>query len=463
MRAWFRESRELGRLAWPVAVGQLASMLLWTVDLLMVGRLGVLELNAVSLGRLWLMGTSIVGMGFLMGVDPIASQAFGAGDEVRWRRARSNGLGLALWLSVPVGGLWLLTEPVLLFSGQEPEVARLAARYVLVQLPGLPCFLIFIALRQLLQARGLVRPAMAAALAANGFNLLANWVLIFGKLGFPALGVVGAGLASLGTEVALLGFLLLFSRGQGSQNRGPAASDSASVTIGEMREIARLGLPVALQMLFEYWAFAWTTLRAGRLGEIELAAHSIALNLASISYMVPLGIAQAATVRVGNRIGAGESAGARQSAWVAMGLGAAVMALFAVGFLLGRWKIPQLYGVEAAVLVRAAAILPIVGAFELFDGLQVVGAGVLRGMGRTRPAAWANLVGYYGLALPAALWLSGPLGWGLEGLWWGLALGLLAIASALTVYLARCPVGAFAPLARGPSSSGRHSRRSPSS
>ncbi len=445
MRRWLPEAKVLARLAWPVSVGQLASMLLWTVDLLMVGRLGVTELNAVSLGRLWLMGTTLLGMGLLFGIDPLAAQAYGARDEVAWHRAKKTALLLAGWVSLPVAGLWLMTGPVLRLFGQAPDVVELAVNYVWIQLPGLPCFLAFVALRQVLQARGQVLPAMVAALFANGFNVFANWVLIFGKLNFPALGVAGAGLASLGTEVVLLLLLLWFSR----QQEDPAARDvrkSLTVEGADFARVVRLGIPVAFQMALEYWAFAWSTLKAGRMGAIELAAHTIAMNLASIAYMVPLGIAQAATVRVGNRIGAREPGGARMSAWTALGLGAGTMACFALLFVVLRHEIPRLYGVAPEVVVRAAAILPIVAAFELFDGLQVVGAGVLRGMGRTRPAAWTNLVGYYALALPAALLFAGPVGWGLEGLWWGLAVGLFAVASAITLYLARCREQDFVPL-----------------
>jgi MATE family multidrug resistance protein len=420
-------------------------MLLWTVDLLMVGRLGVVELNAVSLGRLWLMGTALLAMGVLFGVDPLAAQAYGARDEVGFCRVRKTALRLAVWVSLPVAALWLATGPVLRLFGQSPETVELARLYVWVQLPGLPCLLAFVALRQVIQATGNTAPAFLAALLANGFNFLANWILIFGKLGCPALGVVGAGLASLGTEVVLLVLLVLLSR-KGTGSRLALRKDGCPGARADWVAVVRLGLPISLQMTLEYWAFAWSTLVAGRLGGLELAAHTIAMNLASLSYMVPLGISQAAAIRVGNRIGANEPAGARESTLSALALGAGVMALFSLAFIVFPWKIPELYGVPPEVIGQAAAILPIVAAFELFDGLQVVGAGALRGMGRTRPAAWANLLGYYALALPAAGLLAGPGGLGLRGLWWGLALGLFAVALAVAVYLLRCTERDFAPL-----------------
>ena len=176
-------------------------MMLWTTDLLMVGRLGVEALNAVTLGRLWVMGTFTAGMGLLFGLDPLASQAHGARDRERLGDALVNGCGLALLLSLPLAALWWATGPLLLAFGQDPETVRLAKMFVRVQIPALPFFLVFIALRQYLQARGIVRPALWISLGANFVNVSANWVLIYGKFGFPRLGVVGSGLATALTQV----------------------------------------------------------------------------------------------------------------------------------------------------------------------------------------------------------------------------------------------------------------------
>jgi len=197
---------------------------------------------------------------------------------------------------------------------------------------------------------------------------------------------------------------------------------------------------VALQLAFEYWAFAIASLWAGRLGALELAAHSIALNLAALAYMVPLGIASGATTRVGNLLGAGAPAAAERAARVALALGGGVMLGFALLFVAGRNVVALAFTPDAAVVALTAAVLPIVAAFELFDGLQVVGAGVLRGMGETGPAALANFVGYYLLGLPLGWWLSSPERLGLAGIWWGLALGLFAVAVGLaTRVLVRGP------------------------
>ncbi len=432
----WREVRRLTLLATPVALTQLSSMLLWTIDLLMVGQIDVLSLNAVSLGRIWVMGTSICAMGLIFGLDAIASQAHGARDRQRLGDTLLHAGALAVAVSVPLGALWLATGRILLAFGQDPATAALAHRFVLVQIPGLPFFLLFVALKQYLQARGIVRPAMWVSFAACGLNAGLNWLLIFGHGGLPRLGAVGAGAATAVTEAAMLLGLLAVIRKYRLQRGATTVVDLTRLRLKGLSEIFRLGLPVALMLALEYWAFAISTLWAGWLGEAELAAHSIALNLASITYMVPLGIGLGASARVGNLIGAGEPRGAQRAAWVAFGLGGGVMACFALLFIAGRSVIPLWFTGDATVVALASTLLPIVAAFELFDGLQVVGSGILRGMGRTRPAALFNLVGYYALGLPLAAWLGRPQRLGLVGIWWGLALGLAVVAGLSVAWVA---------------------------
>jgi len=432
----WREARRLALLATPVALTQLSSMLLWTIDLLMVGRIDVLSLNAVSLGRIWVMGTSICAMGLIFGLDAIASQAHGARDRERLGDGLLHAGVLALAVSVPLGALWLGTGRLLLSFGQDPATAALAHDFVVVQIPGLPFFLLFVALKQYLQARGIVRPAMWVSFAACGFNAGLNWLLIFGHWGLPRMGAVGAGVATAVTEVMMLAGLLAAIRRFRLQRGAATFVDLTRLRVKGLSEILRLGLPVALMLALEYWAFAISTLWAGWLGGAELAAHSIALNLASITYMVPLGIGLGASARVGNLIGAGEPQAAQRAAWVAFTLGGGVMAFFALLFIAGREVIPSWFTADPAVVALAATLLPIVAAFELFDGLQVVGSGVLRGMGRTRPAALFNLVGYYALGLPLAAWLGRPERLGLIGIWWGLALGLAVVAGLSVVWVA---------------------------
>lgn len=437
MPARLHEVRSLAVLAAPIVVTQVGSMLLGVVDMLMVGGIGREALAAASLGNLWIMGTIVIGMGVVLGVDPVLTYAHGAGDGRTVGLTLQRGLVIAGLTGVPTMALWLATEPVLLAVGQSPMLAHMAHDYVLVQLPSALAFLAFVALRSYLQGRGITAPAMWVTLGVNLLNALFNWVLIFGHLGFPALGLVGAGIATGVTRTLMLVLLaLIVWRGRLLDGAWQPWSRAAVAPSG-LLEICRHGVPVGVQLGLEMWAFQIATLFAGWLGDAELAAHTIALNLASLAFMVPLGISMATVTRVGNLLGAREPQAAQHAAWVALAMGAAVMAGSAITFVALRDVLPGFYADEQTVLLLAAAVFPIAGAFQLFDGTQVVGGGILRGMGRTRPAAVFNLVGYYLLGLPLGYWLAFNYGMGLAGIWWGLTLGLAVVALLLVFWIAR--------------------------
>ncbi len=436
------ELRRLLILAVPIIVSQLGSMLLGVVDMLMVGHVGVDALAAASLGVVWTWGTMAMGMGLVFGIDPIVSQAYGAGAGETFGRAVQRGLVLAVLVSIPLARLWLWTEPALLYAGQSPELARMAHEYVLMQLPGLPTFLIYIVLRQSLQARGITAPGMWVVLVANLLNVVLNLWLIYGvtlgPLSIPALGLRGAGIATGLTRATLaLGLGLWVWRAQLLADAWPRWRWREVLDPRGLGEILRHGVPVGLQFSFEMWAFQIATLLAGQIGAAALAAHTVVLNLASLSFMVPLGISMAATTRVGNLLGAGRPQPAQRSAWVALALGSGVMAVSAALFVLLRGALPQLYTGDVEVVTVAASLLPIAAAFQLFDGTQVVGGAILRAMGKTVVAACFHLVAFYGLALPLAYWLAFTRGLDVPGLWWGLTAGLGTLAVLFVGFVAR--------------------------
>ena len=431
------EVRRLTAIAVPVALSQLAIMSMGFVDLVMVGRVSVEAFAAVSLANPWQYATLLFANGFLMALDPIVSQAHGARDGDRAGRALQQGLVLALLMSPWVILAWTQTEEVLLALGQEARLAHEAERFLLVQIPSVPFFLTYAALRQYLQGREIVRPVLWVVLIGNVVNALANWVLVFGKLGAPALGLVGSGLATSLTRIAMfgagVGLVVAFRLHEGAW----VPWSRAAFAPAGLRALLAIGFPISLQMSLEMWAFAASNLIAGRLGAEAVAAHGMVMNLASITFMVPLGIAQGTAVRVGNLIGAGELAQSQRAAWLGIAMGAGFMTLSAVGFVIGRDVLPRLYTPEAAMIAAAAAILPIAGAFQVFDGTQSVASGVLRAMGRPGPAALFNLVGYWVLALPLGAWLALGRGAGLVGLWWGLCAGLVVVAIGLVLWIWR--------------------------
>jgi MATE family multidrug resistance protein len=435
-----RELRRLSQLAAPVVATQLGSMTLGVVDMLMLGRFSTEALSSSALARVWLMGTFIIFQGLLLGLDPHFSQAHGRQDEEHLSLTLQRGVVLALAMSLPLAALWTLTDSFLSLWDTPPELATAGGEYALARLSGIPAALLFIVFRGWLQGRGLMRPAMWVVLAANLFNVLANWALIFGHAGLPALGVQGAGYATALTQWVMLACLILFIRGF-RLDRG-AWSGLNPAALRGLWAVLKQGLPIGLHFGIEIWAFQAATLMANPFGTEAIAGHAIALNLASISFMVPLGISIAASTRVGNLIGAGQVGEAQTSANVSMGLGTAVMLFFAAVFLALRGELAALYNSDPKVIALAAGILPVAAAFQLFDGLQVVAAGILRGMGRTRILPILHLFSFYGLGLPFAWWLAYRQELGVIGIWWGLCLGLGVVSLTLLGWI----------LVRGPAS-----------
>lgn len=429
------EVRRVAGLALPVAATQVGTMLLGFVDTVMLGRVGSDALAASAIANVWIYGTTQLALGTLFGLDPIVAQAHGAGRGDVAGRALQRGLVLALLLSVPVALVWLGCERFLLATGQDPALARMAHAYTLVQVPSVPFFLAFHALRQYLQGREMVRPALFVMALANLVHVVANWALIFGHLGAPELGLVGAGIATSLTRIACFGILAWWVLALRLHEGAWVPWSREAFAWSGIREILRFGVPVGFQTSLEVWAFSGAALLAGRLGATAVAAHSVVLNMAALSFMMPLGVGLAASTRVGNLIGAGRPAEAQRAAWVAIALGAGVMTLSAALFVLGRSWLPRIYTNEIDVIALGAAILPIAAAFQIFDGVQVVGCGVLRGMGRTRPAAVFNLLGYWLLGLPLGGWLGLHAGRGLAGIWWGLAIGLAVVATGLVAWI----------------------------
>jgi MATE family multidrug resistance protein len=428
-------ARRLIAMSAPTMLTQLGTMMFGVVDTVMVGRLGVAELDAAALGNVWLWGTIVIGIGIVYGLDPIIAHAHGRGDAPRAGLALQRGLIVALLVSLPLMMAMAMAEEVLTALGQNPELAAQAEIYLGVQVWSLPPFLGFMALRQYLQARELVAPALWIVLLANLLNIAGNELLIFGHAGLPALGLVGAGIATGITRTALFVGLALWTwRGRLHEGAWQPWSREAIDPRG-LLEVLRYGWPVGVQYLLEVWAFQFATLIAGGLGEHELAAHSIVLNIASLTFMLPLGISLSASALVGSELGAGRRREAQRIAWLALWFGGAVMVVCALLLVALRQVIPRLYTDEIEVVMLAASIFPIAGAFQVFDGVQVVGGAILRGMGDTRPVAAFNLVAYYVLAMPLAIWLVYGRDGGLVELWWSLVLGLAVVAGSLVAWV----------------------------
>lgn len=439
MREVVAELRRLAVLAVPLALTQLGNMLLGIVDMLMLGRVGREALDAAALGNLWSYAVLTIGMGVVLGMDPFIAQAHGAGDGRTLGLALQRGLVLAVLASVPVVLLWTLAGPGLTLLGQAPHLAAEAHDYVLAQLPGAPAVLLYVAMRSYLQGRGITGPALVVMVAANVVNVGLNYVLIFGLLGFPALGAVGAGISTGVVRVVMAACLAWIIVRGGLHVGAWTPWSKAALDRRALAAIAGVGLGIGLQLGLEIWAFQAAMLFAGWLGDAPLAAYTIVLNIASCAFMLPVGIAMAAVTRVGNLLGSNRPHEADRAAWVALALGAGVMGVSAALMFGLRDVLPGLFEADVEVHALAVACLPIAATFQIFDGIQVVGFGVLRAVGRTRKAALVNFAGYYAVALPLAYWLAFTRGDGVAGLWWGLTVGLALVATALLAWIAARP------------------------
>jgi MATE family multidrug resistance protein len=434
------EFRSLVRLAIPIGLAQAGQALMNVVDTAVVGRAGAAPLAAAGLGNNLYFFFAVAGLGVMLGLDPLISQALGAGDRARAHRLVWQGAWLAAAVSA-VLALPVALAPLLLGPFGVDSAVRAGTRsFMLARLGGLPAFLVFAACRAYLQAHGRTRPLVVAVVAANVCNVFFDIWFVFGGgvlpawtgplRAVPAMGAAGAGLST-----TLCTFLQLAMLAPAMRSLAPAAPDPSArrPDAAEIVHAARVGTPIGLHMTAEVGLFALVGLLAGRFGAEQLAAHQVALVLASFSFTAALGFGNAGSVRVGLAVGARRAEGTRLAGLTAFASGALLMAGFALIYAVFPRRLGLLLTDQAAVLAAAIPLIGVAAVFQISDGVQAVGAGVLRGAGDTRFAFYANVAGHYAVGLPVATVLAFRLGFGLIGLWWGLCAGLTAVALALFV------------------------------
>ena len=424
-------------LATPVVMAELGWMTMGMVDTLMVGRISPEAIGAVGVGTSLFMAVTIFAMGLLLGLDTLVSHAFGAGEVEECHRWLAHGVALALLVTLPIVGLLLLLGGWLDGWGLHPDVLALARPYVEILSWSVLPLLLYAAFRRYLQAMGIVRPVMVALVAANIMNVIVNWVLIFGHLGAPAMGVRGAAWATVASRVAMAGVLLAVIVYREREQRPGIFETPLRLSVARFRSLAALGLPAATQITLEVGVFAMATALAGRLAPASLAAHQIAINFAALTFMVPLGVSSAGAVRVGHAVGRRDRDGASRAGWTALLFGVAFMSAAAAVFLLVPRFLIGAFTSDPGVLEVGVSLLFVAAVFQLFDGLQGVATGALRGLGDTRtPMIW-NFAGHWLIGLPLGYALCFTLGRGVIGLWWGLSTGLIICGLGLLVVWAR--------------------------
>lgn len=420
------EFRELAALAAPVALAQVGLMLMGVVDSVMVGRVSPADLAAVALGNVYYFAAVVFGMGVLFALDPVVSQALGAGDDEGVALGVQRGIVLAVVLTVVSSLLLLPAEKVLTLLRQPPEVIPVAAGYALASIPGVLFFYLYVVQRQLLQAMGRLRPVLLTILVANLANIPMNWILIYGKFGFSPMGAVGSAWASSVARVLMAVLLVAF--GWPLLRPYLLPWRPRALRWPPLARMVAIGAPTGVQLQLEFGAFAAAGIAMGLLGTTAVAGHQVAHNLASLTFMIPVGVAQAAAILVGRAVGRGDPWAARRSAGAGVLVGAGFMTLTALVFLTFPGTLSRMYSPDPAVIALGASLLPIAGLFQVADGIQVVAAAALRGIGDTRIPMLVNLLGFWGVGLPAGLILAFPLAMGPIGVWWGLAIGLIVVA-----------------------------------
>jgi MATE family multidrug resistance protein len=443
------------RVAIPVVLAELGWMAMGVIDTIMVGPLGPEAIAAAGVGTSLHMAFAIFGMGLLLGLDTLVSQAFGARQIQECHRWLVHGVALALLLTPPLmlicWGVYLAIPSL----GFHPAVEPLLGDYYGVIVWSSPWLLLYAAFRRYLQGMHLVKAVMFALVSANVVNAGANWALIYGNLGFPAMGVAGAAWATLISRfymaAVLLTAIVLYDRWRWSD----LPTLAGHLHRAWFKRLLQLGFPAASTVALEVGVFASATALAGRLDPISAASHQIALNIAAVSFMIPLGLGSAGAVRVGHAVGAGDPPRAGAAGWTAIFLAIIVMVIAATTFVVMPRTLIGIFTRDESVLALGSTLLFVAAVFQLFDGLQGVTTGVLRGVADTRTPMITNLLAHWFFGLPVGYTLCFGFGIGVIGLWIGLSTGLI-IAGVVLLYTWQRRIWAIQASGRSPVLSEAH-------
>lgn len=427
------------RLAAPIALAQFGLMLLGLVDVAVLGRTSASELGGASIGRSIGFAAVALSIGASSALEPLAAQAIGARETATAWRSLLGTLAACTLLWIPTSAAALASTWLLAPLGIEPPLVESARAFLYGHLPGMLAFPVFLAAKTFLQAQYRTSPALVGAVVANVVNFVVCNVLVRGDdaladvglhvSGLPKLGALGAGLASSVSSALLAGIVVVAALRVRATT--PRSEDDAHVVplAASVRRVLRLGLPIGLQMLAEIGVFSVVAVVAGKLGTVPVAAHQVAISLASFTFMGVLGVSSATAVRVGHAVGEGRHA--RRAGLVGIALGAAFMVLCGAVFLGAPRLLVSLFTHDQAVVDLGVSLLGVAAAFQLFDGVQGVAAGALRGAADVRFPFVVNVAAHWLVGLPLALFFAFTLGWGAPGLWWGLLVGLALVAAAL--------------------------------
>jgi len=432
------EARSVFALAWPLVLAEIGWMAMGLVDTMMVGHMphSAQAIGGVSLGGVIFYMAAMFGGSILFSLDTKVSQSFGAGNLADANHSLLN----AMYIVAPLAPacmlmVWFIGR-MLPEIGMNPEVLAQALPFLRAMNWSTLPMLLYFAFRRYLQAVDLVKPVTFALISANVVNLIGDWILIYGHLGSPVFGVAGSGWSTCISRTYMATVLFAVVVWQHRRHKLPLLDRPLRPDFVRIRELVRIGLPMAVQMFFEIGVFTAATALIARLDAASVAAHQIALNCASLTYMVPLGICSAAAVRVGQALGRRDPVAAGRAGWAALSMGAGFMTVAALVLVFAPRLIVRAFTPDPQVMRIGVMLLLVAAAFQLFDGLQTVATGALRGAGETRIPMFSSFIAYWVIGLPLAYYLGFVLGFGAVGVWVGLAVSL-AIIGTLLVFIWR--------------------------
>lgn len=427
-----RHITETVKLAVPVSIGQVGHVMMGVIDSLMVGRVGTVPLAAASLVNGLFFLVLVLGIGMTMAITPLVAIAKGKKDD--------DECGVILRQSLIVNMIFALLLLVMVFFGadlivyldQPPDVVEQANSYMKILSISVIPFLLFQVYRQFLEGLSLVKPPMIIAISANLFNAFFNWLFIFGNLGFEAMGLDGAGISTFLSRSLMAASLMIYVIKSEHLQKYDPSLNYRKIDKKLIKRIIHIGLPSGLQYFLEIAAFSFSAVMIGWLGAVPLAAHQIGINLASVTYMIILGIGAAGTIRVGNGVGLKDAREARKSGFTALSLSAGLMLCFAIVFITLRNYLPYLYVDDIRVIELASSLLIIAALFQLFDGLQATAVGILRGLTDVRIPLIISFCSYWIVGVPVGYYFGFKIELGTIGVWLGFLVGLACVALSLS-------------------------------
>lgn len=427
------EARASFLLAYPVMISMLGQVMTGVADSVMIGWTGAVPLAASSLANSFFSVLLFFGIGVSYAITPLVAEASGAHNNQRIMDAFRHGLIINLITSLLLVTVVIAGQSVLYHLGQPQDVVDLAVPYLLIITYAIVPTMIFQTFRQFAEGLHRTRMAMVIMIVSNLVNIVLNYVLIYGLWIFPAMGLLGAGWATFIARMVMaiwMGLYVRYGERFKAFRKGFRFGNYSAELINRMLHI---GIPAGAQFIFEAAAFGFSAIMMGWLGANTLAAHQIAINLATVSYMTTSGLGAAATIRVGTFLGRRDGVAVRRAGLTLIGLGVGIMLLWAIAFILGNNILPGFYIDDPKVLAIAAPLMVIAGFFQLSDGIQVVCAGALRGLQDVKVPSLLIFVAYWIIALPTGYLLAFPAGFGALGIWFGLLLGLTLTATAMVV------------------------------